>query len=186
MSFDLDREELSVSQLTSSFPVPPPSNPAAVELPVELPAEPVGYFQHGGGSPPLPAGVIVTAPPGDDSLPSHPTPQDGLPVSPTRHSSGDVGGFRPSHEYPRPSSQQHGSPRQSGDQVLTYNGMPPPVPPKTPIPYPAQEVSPGVSMPAPLFTQPQIPSGGKVRPPYPVDEPPPTVNRQRKPSYHVR
>lgn len=186
LSFDLEQEELSVSQLTSAFPVPPPSNPIAVELPAELPAETVEYFQHAQASPPLPAGVTVTAPPGDDSLPSHPTPQDSLPVSPTRHSSGEVSSFRPSREYTRPSSQQHSSPRHSGDQVSTYNGMPPPVPPKTPIPYPAQEHSSGISMPAPLFTQPPVPSSGKARPPYPVDEPPPTVNRQRKPSYHVR
>jgi len=184
MSFDLAHEELSVPQVTSALPVPPPSLPAAVELPAELPGEPVEYFQHAQVSSPLPASVTVTAPPGDDSLPSHPTPQDGLPVYSARRSSGEVGSFHPSREYTRPSSQQHSSPRHSADQVLTYNGMPPPIPPKTPIPYPAQEDT-GVSMPAPLFTQP-VPSSGKVRPPYPVDEPPPTVNRQRKPSYHVR
>lgn len=185
MSFDLEREEISVSPRAPSFSVPPPSNPIAVELP----AEPVEYFPHAPAqrSPPLPAGVTVTAPPGDDSLPAHPTPQDNLPISPSRHSSGEVPSFRASHEYSRPSSQQLSSPRRSGDQVSPHNGMPPPVPPKTPIPYPAQEDAQGVSMPAPLFSQPPAPaSSGKVRPPYPVDEPPPMVNRQRKPSYHVR
>lgn len=175
MSFDLEREEISVS---SHQPfVPPPSNPIAVELP----AEPVEYMPQ--GSPPLPAGVMVTAPPGEDSLPAHPTPQDSMSAA-----SGEIAGFRPSHEHSRPSSQQQGSPRRSGDQVASpLNGMPPPVPPKTPIPYPAQEESGGVSMPAPLFTQPPMTTpSGKVRPPYPVDEPPPVVNRQRKPSYHVR
>ncbi|KAJ6134350.1 hypothetical protein N7523_000672 [Penicillium sp. IBT 18751x] len=153
MSFDLEREELNVAPLTSEYHVPPPSHPEAVELPAELPAEPREYFQPA----PMSPGVTVTAPPGEDSLPTHPTPQDSLPMSPTRHSSGEISGFRPSHEYSRPSSQQHGSPRQSGDQVMTYNGMPPPIPPKTPIPYPAQEDLPGVPMPAPLFTQPPGP-----------------------------
>lgn len=187
LSFDLEREEISVTHPTQSTFVPPPSNPIAVELP----AEPVEYLNFPRppalGSSPLPAGVTVTAPPDEDSLPAHPTPQDSLPVSPTRHSSGEVSSFRPSHEYSRPPSQQQASPRRSGEQVLPHNGMPPPVPPKTPIPYPAQEDAQGVSMPAPLFSQaPVSPSGGKVRPPYPVDEPPPVVNRQRKPSYHVR
>lgn len=187
LSFDLEREEINVMHPTQSAFVPPPSNPVAVELP----AEPVEYFNPPRlsvqGSQPLPVGVTVTAPPGDDSLPAHPTPQDSLPVSPTRHSSGDVSSFRPSHEYSRPSSQQQTSPRVSGEQVSPLSSMPPPVPPKTPIPYPAQEEAQNVSMPAPLFSQaPMPPSGGKVRPPYPVDEPPPAVNRQRKPSYHVR
>ncbi|KAJ6180256.1 hypothetical protein N7519_010717 [Penicillium mononematosum] len=79
------------------------------------------------------------------------------------------------------------SPTRSDEYFATFNGMAPPVPPKTPIPYPAQEDDGGVAMPAPLFSQaPLSTSNTKVRPPYPVDEPPPTVNRQRKPSYHVR
>ncbi|KAL4889802.1 acyl transferase/acyl hydrolase/lysophospholipase [Aspergillus ambiguus] len=81
----------------------------------------------------------------------------------------------------RPGSQP--SPRISVEHV--HSGLsPPPVPPKTPIPYPDEpgELG-GVPMPAPLV----IPHGGpKVRPPYPVDEGPPVVNKQRKPSYHVR
>lgn len=187
LSFDLEREEITVMHPTQSTWVPPPSDPVAVELP----AEPVEYSNppllSGQGSPHLPVGVTVTAPPGDDSLPAHPTPQDTLPVSPTRHSSGEVSSFRPSHEYNRPPSQQQASPRRSGEQVSPLSGMPPPVPPKTPIPYPAQEEAQSVPMPAPLFAQaPAPPSGGKVRPPYPVDEPPPVVNRQRKPSYHAR
>ncbi|KAJ5368830.1 uncharacterized protein N7496_008590 [Penicillium cataractarum] len=191
LSFDLEREEILVpSRNPSTYSVPPPANQFAVELP----ASPVEYFPQppSQASPPVPSSVTVTAPPGDDSLPAHPTPHNnGLPVSPTRHSSSDVASFRPSHEYSRPSSQQQGSPGRSAEHVASHNmspinGMPPPIPPKTPIPYPSVEDG-GVSMPAPLFSQPHVsvPSG-KVRPPYPVDEPPPVVNRQRKPSYHVR
>ncbi|KAJ6015008.1 hypothetical protein N7540_009599 [Penicillium herquei] len=183
MSFDLEREEISITQPAPLFTVPPPSNAFAVELP----AEPVEYFSHPPqGSPPLPSGLTVTAPP-DDSLPMHPSPQDGYPISPTHHSSGEIQNFRPSNEYSRPQSQ-HYSPQHSAEQISHNNGMPPPIPPKTPIPYPSPEDSGGIPMPAPLFSAPHLPLGdhGKVRPPYPDDEPPPTVNRQRKPSYHVR
>lgn len=186
LSFDMEREEITVMHPAQSTFVPPPSNPIAVELPAE-PVEASGPRRHSVQySPPIPAGVTVTAPPGDDSLPAHPTPQASFPGSPTRHSSGEASNFRASHEYSRPSQQQT-SPRRSGEHFPPLNGMPPPVPPKTPIPYPSQQDSPGVSMPAPLFSQaPAPPSGGQVRPPYPVDEPPPAVNRQRKPSYHMR
>ncbi|KAJ5946767.1 hypothetical protein N7454_003606 [Penicillium verhagenii] len=181
MSFDLEREEISISQQAPVFSVPPPSNAFAVELP----AEPVEMYRPQ-GSPPLPTSVTVTAPPEDDSLPTHPTPQDGY-TSPIRHSSAEIPNFyqnQPLDMYGRPVSQP--SLHHSGDQVF-HNGMPPPVPPKTPIPYPSQDDSGGVSMPAPLFTHTEIPMpSGTTRPPYPVDEPPPVVNRQRKPSYHVR
>jgi hypothetical protein len=188
LSFDLDREEISVhSRNPSTYSVPPPSNSFAIELP----ASPVQQFSHPAAHA---SSVTVTAPPGEDSLPAHPTPHDStltLPVSPTRHSSSDVASFRPSHEYSRPSSQQQGSPGRSAEYISSHpisplNGMPPPIPPKTPIPYPSTEDN-GVSMPAPLFSQTHLPvASGKARPPYPVDEPPPVVNRQRKPSYHVR
>ncbi|KAJ5733403.1 hypothetical protein N7493_002189 [Penicillium malachiteum] len=183
MSFDLEREEISISQPAAPFTVPPPSNAFAVELP----AEPVEFFSHPPqGSPPLPSALTVTAPP-DDSLPMHPSPQDGYPTSPTYHSSGEIQNFRPSNEYSRPQSQHYGSPQQSVEQV-SHNGMPPPIPPKTPIPYPSVEDSGGIAMPAPLFSAPHLPMSdhANVRPPYPDDEPPPSVNRQRKPSYHVR
>ncbi|KAJ5590179.1 hypothetical protein N7450_004151 [Penicillium hetheringtonii] len=184
MSFDLEREEITVSSHGPTYSVPPPSNQFAVELP----AEPLESFPRPPtrGSPPIPTNVLVTAPSNDDSLPSHPAPSESIPISPTRHSSGEIPSYRPSHEHSRPSSQQQISPRHSAEQFSPLNGMPPPVPPKTPIPYPPTDDNGSVSMPAPLFTQPSPPSGGKVRPPYPDDEAPPVVNRQRKPSYHVR
>ncbi|KAJ5527947.1 hypothetical protein N7513_012106 [Penicillium frequentans] len=179
LSFDLEREEICVSQHAPTFSVPPPSNAFAVELP----AEPVEMYQPQ-GSPPLPATVTVTAPPEDDSLPAHPAPHDNYPISPIRHSSADLPYPSHNNEYSRPSSQP--SPHHSGDQIFHAGMSPPPVPPKTPIPYPSQDDSGGVAMPAPLFTHAQAPMSGMVRPPYPVDEAPPVVNRQRKPSYHVR
>ncbi|KAJ5668867.1 hypothetical protein N7462_009937 [Penicillium macrosclerotiorum] len=214
LSFDLEREEITVhspiespsqsqsqsqfqsfSHSLSQFPsppstapysVPPPSNPIAIELP----AEPVEYFSHPPTqvSPPVPTSVTVTAPPADDSLPAHPTPHDSVTGFPARNSSGEVATSRRSHDYGRPSSQQQSGspPRRSADQYSAFNGMPPPIPPKTPIPYPSADDD-RVAMPAPLFSQHPIPAAtGKVRPPYPVDEPPPAVNRQSKPSYHLR
>ncbi|KAJ5990834.1 hypothetical protein N7499_011384 [Penicillium canescens] len=179
LSFDLETEELSLSPPVQSY-VPPPQH-FAVELPAELPAEPIDFaHQPTHAPPPIPTSVTVSPP--DDSLPVHPTPQDNIPISPRQSSDGV--NYRRSHDQGRPSSQQQqGSPHRSDEYFATFNG-PPPVPPKTPIPYPSQDES-GVAMPAPLFSQ--APStGNKVRPPYPVDEPPPVVNRQRKPSYHVR
>ncbi|PYH95388.1 DUF803-domain-containing protein [Aspergillus ellipticus CBS 707.79] len=139
--------------------VPPPSNPMAVELPAELP----GDFVH-----------YVTT---EDDLPVHPTPQDTLLPSPARVS-GDL-----SPAGSRPSSQAYGSPRPSMEHG--HDGHPPPVPPKTPIPYPSEYPSElgGIPMPMPLSIGGHHGANGKMRPPYPVDEPP-VVNKQRKPSYH--
>lgn len=176
LSFDLENEELTLSSPVNSY-IPPPAN-----YPVELPAEPVELpSQH---QPSTPAGIIVSMP--DDSLPVHPSPMDTVPTSPIRQSGSD---HRRSYEHGRPtSSQQGGSPRRSADHFSTFTGIAPPIPPKTPIqsiPYPVRDDD--VVMPAPLFS-PQPPptaDGRDVRPPYPVDERPPKVNRARKPSYHI-
>ncbi|KAJ5447799.1 Patatin-like serine hydrolase [Penicillium cf. griseofulvum] len=180
LSFDLENEELSLSPPIQSH-VPPPAH-FAVELPAELPAEFVDFAHHHPSQAPPPIPTVVTTSPPDDTLSVHPTPQDSISTSPRRQSGSD---YRRSHELAsRPSSQQQSSPSHS-DEYFTFNGIAPPVPPKTPIPYPAQDDG-GVAMPAPLFSQAPSNSNIKARPPYPVDEPPPTVNRQRKPSYHVR
>lgn len=192
LSFDLEREEITLGQSVEEgghlappsapssahpdhappiFTVPPPSNAFAVELP----AEPVEYAPAQ-ASPPRPSSVMPSA----DALPAHPTPQNGLGVG---YPGGNASSY-PGHE----NSYMLSSPAHSSEPFL-HNGMPPPIPPKTPIPYPAQEDGgAGVSMPAPLFSHSPPMGGGatKVRPPYPVDEAPPVVNRQRKPSYHVR
>jgi glycine hydroxymethyltransferase len=175
LSFDLETEELTISDPIQSY-VPPPQH-FAVELPAELPADPIDFaHQPTQAPPPIPTSVTVSPP--DDSLPAHPTPHESMPTSPRQSSDGV--NYRRSHDQSRPSSQQQGSPHRS-DEHFAYSG-PPPVPPKTPIPYPSQDEG-GVAMPAPLFSQ---SSSNNVRPPYPVDESPPVVNRQRKPSYHVR
>ncbi|EAL93084.1 hypothetical protein KXW98_007300 [Aspergillus fumigatus] len=167
----------------SVFSVPPPSNPMAVELPAELPGDFAPIMTH---QPPS-SGLRVPSPPAEDALPLHPTPQDGVYPSPGRVSSSS---FSYTHsDGSRPGSQQQmASPRLSVEQVQVQapeSNIPPPVPPKTPIPYPdnANEAL----MPMPLMVHHgRNGSTGKVRPPYPVDEPPPAVNKQRKPSYHVR
>ncbi|KAH1461129.1 hypothetical protein KXX13_007338 [Aspergillus fumigatus] len=167
----------------SVFYVPPPSNPMAVELPAELPGDFAPIMTH---QPPS-SGLRVPSPPAEDALPLHPTPQDGVYPSPGRVSSSS---FSYTHsDGSRPGSQQQmASPRLSVEQVQVQapeSNIPPPVPPKTPIPYPdnANEAL----MPMPLMVHHgRNGSTGKVRPPYPVDEPPPAVNKQRKPSYHTR
>ena len=179
------QEDINLNLLSPHSPtyaVPPPSNPMAVELPAELPGDftPLTTANHHAPSQ------------SEDTLPAHPTPQDAIHPHPARGSGSDISSF---HNRSRPTSQQQreqhphlfgSSPRHSGDYLHEGMGMPPPVPPKTPIPYPDDptEVG-GIMMPVPDT----IVSGngnGKVRPPYPVDEPPPVVNKQRKPSYHVR
>ncbi|KAJ5295232.1 hypothetical protein PENANT_c001G02174 [Penicillium antarcticum] len=178
LSFDLETEELTISSPVQQSYVPPPQH-FAVELPAELPADPIDFAHHPTSAPP-PIPTSVTVSPPDDSLPAHPTPLDNMPTSPRQSSEGL--NYRRSYDQGRPSSQQQGSPHRSDEHFATFNG-PPPVPPKTPIPYPSQDEG-GVAMPAPLFSHGS--SGSKVRPPYPVDESPPVVNRQRKPSFHVR
>lgn len=176
-----------------TYAVPPPSNPVAVELPAELP----GDFT------PLPTSTNHPAH-SEDSLPAHPTPQDAIQNNnnphphPARGSGSDISSFCHSHDRSRPTSQQQhhhpqpsfgSSPRHSND--FFNEGIPPPVPPKTPIPYPDDPAETGgIMMPVPDTVGAGAGQGtsanGKIRPPYPVDEPPPVVNRHRKPSYHVR
>ncbi|KAK6813540.1 Patatin-like phospholipase [Aspergillus parasiticus SU-1] len=162
------QDDSSITQSPRLSVVPPPI-PDAVELPAELPGDFTLLSPAGPPPPPM----------NDDVLPVHPIPQDTVLPTPARGSVSDLS------DISRPSSQQHGSPRRSTDHV--HDGMPPPVPPKTPIPYPSELG--GIPMPTPLVTT-TGPLGhgsnGKIRPPYPVDEPPPVVNKQRKPSYHVR
>lgn len=151
---------------------PPPSN--AIELPAELP------------------GDFIQLQSNDDKLPMHPTPQDAIRPSAGRTSGSDIGS---AHEPSRPPSQaySHSSPPRLS---VEHAYGPPPVPPKTPIPYPDPAElggsTPGTSIPMPM-PQPSSPGAGAglhpahaaTRPPYPVDEPP-VVNKLRKPSYQVR
>ncbi|PLN77120.1 FabD/lysophospholipase-like protein [Aspergillus taichungensis] len=172
------QEEMGLfSRPAVSISPPQTSYPDAVELPAELP------------------GDFVPLAPAEDYLPSHPTPQDTVGISHSRRSGSDGGASLAPSDASRPGSRQHQqpypSPRVSSDYGSSLTGMPPPVPPKTPIPYPdASQPSElgGIPMPMPLEVRksPGRGSNGKIRPPYPVDEPPPVVNRQRKPSYHVR
>lgn len=180
---DLSDDEIVPSPSVLSISVPPPSNPDVVELPAELPADFGPPPQQQAPQPP----VLSSMPPPDDALPPHPILQDSIRPSHGRPSISDSSSYRRSHEQDprRPSSSQQSAPRRSTEHA--YDGMPPPVPPKTPIPYPenASEAG-GVTMPVPPISVTHSSPNGKIRPPYPVDEPPPVVNRQRKPSYHVR
>ncbi|KAL4925903.1 serine hydroxymethyltransferase-domain-containing protein [Aspergillus undulatus] len=144
---------------TAAAPPPPPD---AIELPAELPGD-----------------FIQLQPPNDDKLPMHPTPQDAVRPPSGRASGSDVS---------RPGSQAYSPPRMSFEHV---HG-PPPVPPKTPIPYPYPAELGGIpmAMPSPGLHPAHVTANARgnasARPPYPVDEPPPIVNKLRKPSYQVR
>ncbi|KAL2824652.1 acyl transferase/acyl hydrolase/lysophospholipase [Aspergillus cavernicola] len=143
----------------------PPPPPNFFELPAELP------------------GDFIQLQPNDDKLPVHPTPQDATRPPSGRASGSDI---ISSNGNSRPPSQAYSPPPRLSFDHLYY---PPPVPPKTPIPYPQAELG-GISMPMPSPglhpTHPTATATATGRPPYPVDEPPPVVNKLRKPSYQVR
>ncbi|KAL4819016.1 serine hydroxymethyltransferase-domain-containing protein [Aspergillus spinulosporus] len=160
---------LSVTSPTSQTGPPPPlAN--TFELPAELPGDFTPYQ------------------PNDDKLPMHPTPQDAIRPPPGRTSGSDL--HISSNEHSRPPSQAYSPPRLSFEHA-----GPPPVPPKTPIPYPDTAELGGIPMPIPNqslglhpahATNAPVSAAGRPAPPYPVDEPPPVVNKLRKPSYQVR
>lgn len=170
--------------------VPPPSNPMAVELPADEIPRP--HSSHAPSYQSVSAAsdekfTVIT--PDEirtsaDSLPHHPTPQDGNITAPPRRS-GDLAPYPHGEAPSRPSPPQPGSPRHSGDRLSA--NTPPPVPPKTPIPYP-DDGGGGVAMPIPPPRPIQTGgyANGHPRPPYPVDGPPPAVNKLRKPTYNVR
>lgn len=149
---------------------PPPSNPMAIELPAD--DIPIGHRPHVAAQPLPRVSDEKIAVMGPDEL----GPQAHLNPSPEANTP------RRSGEHLSASS---GSPRRSGD---FEPNMPPPLPPKTPIPYPDDGASPGITMPLPgaAPVRPvQAPHGGYQRPPYPVDGPP-AVDKLRKPTYNVR
>lgn len=163
--------------------VPPPSNPMAVELPAED-VIPTNYrpqsmqyrptYHHT----PSVADMKYTVIASDE----YPQPVDSATAfSPQQHSPP----FRPSMESAqRSNSSLRHSPRQSADfqyQNGAGNGQrqsPPPLPPKTPLPYPDQPQSPRTFM--------NMGSLGRNLPYPETDAPPPAVNMARKPEYGVR
>ncbi|KAL1967820.1 hypothetical protein VTN77DRAFT_2509 [Rasamsonia byssochlamydoides] len=169
--------------------VPPPSNPMAVELPAD--PIPITHSPRSSRqSMPFASSEKFTVfspddiPTSPDALPHHPTPQDAS-VTPHPRRSGDLPPYPLGREHSRPSTTHSGSPRRSGESLSS--NTPPPVPPKTPIPYPEEGGSGGITMPLPPGPlQAGGHANGHSRPPYPVDGPPPVVNKLRKPTYNVR
>ncbi|KAJ0418156.1 serine hydroxymethyltransferase-domain-containing protein [Aspergillus carlsbadensis] len=138
-----------------SAPPPPPAN--TFELPAELPGD---FIQ------------LTLA---DDKLP--------VPPHSGRTSGSDL---ISSNEPSRPTSQHaYSPPPRLSVEHINHTHLPPPVPPKTPIPYPPGLHPAHASAGAGGHPGTTAPGGGG-RPPYPVDEPPPVVNKLRKPSYRVR
>lgn len=189
-------------------PLPPPPEPVSfppipnvVELPAEVPEE----YLHRPHHPPSPRPenqfsssqdkFTVVAPDGyppqsEDTHPHHPPRRSANNTPPGRRSGSDVASYRQSHEFSRssssrPSSQQQSSPRLSTETFGST--VPPPVPPKTPIPYPDDNTNGGgITMPLPpRHVHSGSISNGSLMPPYPMDGPPPAVNKLRKPTYNV-
>lgn len=153
--------------------LPPPVPPMAIELPAdEVPIEfredhhHPSYQQSPNMSWVSEDKFTVIAP---DSLPAHPTLNDHLDRHPGS-TSVDLPSSRTSYEPPYSPPQQHSPPRRS-EVGFGSRPEPPPLPPKTPIPYPDDNVGTSGNISMPLPAQPG---------------PPPVVNKTRKPIYNVR
>ena len=158
--------QADVSSKPAPAPGPPPPDPNAVELPGEDPSTlyPRPLSKPGPQYPPFSAyqnahGQLAS-------------PQDKFTIiaSDLAPPSVDVSPRRSDESSYRPSSELYGDDLR----VTTDLNQPPPLPPKTPIPYPQDHYRPNLpyrqGQPAPL--------------PYPDTEgPPPVVNFARKPQY---
>ena len=174
---------MAASPQTPAISVAPSSViPDAIELPAEVPEEYI-HGQNRLSSQSLRQPMVVS----DDALPAHPTPQEATANAPARHSMEEFPSYRMSEDsgWPVSGQQQYTTSPQDNVGAFFASSGPPPVPPKTPIPYP-ENPDDVARVAIPTMTVPPLNVPNKVIPPYPVDEAPPTVNRQTKPSYHVR
>ena len=105
-----------VSPVAPAIVVPPPSNPIAIELPAD--DIPIDHRPHSFSF--------------SSSIPPRVSDEKIAIMGPDELAPQDANAIRTSGEY-RPSPVSSGSPRRSGE--LETNA-PPPLPPKTPIPYP--------------------------------------------------
>lgn len=161
--------------------VPPPSNPLAVELPGdELPPRPPQYSRGPPypANPPHPYQQFSSSQDKFMVISSDEFPQPANQAPPSRRS-GELP-YRWSNEFGRGDNSQHSSlapsPRRSVDGFGRLS--PPPLPPKTPLPY-AEGGDQGRTQ--------GPPRNGNIKLPYPdTDGPPPIVNKLRKPAYNAR
>lgn len=176
-----------------AYNVPPPSNPLAVELPAEdVPAG--SYYGHGSTSRPFrPTPSVANMKYSVVSSDEYPQPVES-PLALQQSSQSQRLPFRPSIDSSRRSdgsinrapSLTSPASMQQHQTSPTTRVTPPPVPPKTPLPY----SDPAVPQSPRTFTN--MGSLGKSPPhagslPYPdTDGPPPVVNLARKPEYGVR
>ncbi|KAL2001800.1 hypothetical protein VTN02DRAFT_1203 [Thermoascus thermophilus] len=187
-------------------PLPPASSPPPRAFAVELPGDiPTGHLQPPPPCPSLPVcstddKFTVIAPDEypthtHDALPHHATPRSSNHhIPPGRRSGSDIAHPpRQSVDHGHPGSRQNRSPSLGSEPFSAPVTVPPPLPPKTPIsvPYPDDSSNGGgITMPLPpppKHVHPgRVSNGGGFMPPYPVDGPPPVVNKLRKPTYNVR
>ncbi|KZF21440.1 FabD/lysophospholipase-like protein [Xylona heveae TC161] len=173
----LHAEELDGTELDRPLPdLPPPEQPLAVELPAnEIPISPT---QHPSPKYSAPQHYPSLATEDDKfaviSSDEYPQPVDPAlaprPLSSARVNDYKRGDYRSSNGSIVP------SPRGSGELEGTTNA--PPLPPKTPLPYPDSPPAVGRRISGPPR------AGPGVKLPYPVEDgPPPVVNMARKPEY---
>lgn len=171
--------------------IPLPSNPLAVELPADDVFPPQQYQQRPPMSHPPQRRASSIADMKYTVVSSDEWPQSiTSPITTTRPSPPPGHGYRPSIDSPHHSSgslSQH----RPGSQDSNMAAYPPPLPPKTPLPYPEAAAPPQ----SPVVGSPRhtsYPGGGPFNvaplrhalPPYPdTDGPPPIVNIARKPEY---
>lgn len=159
----------------------PPADPMAVELPAANAGDYPGW--NGQYSGPSPHQRMPSTQEKFSVISSDEFPQPADTVSLPRRSA-DLSAHRPSNDYgPRSSlGSLVSAPRRSGDGNEFNTIHPPPLPPKTPLPYPDDSPEPPRRNPA------RIPNGNQeIILPYPeTDGPPPVINLARKPEYGGR
>lgn len=174
-------------------PIPPPSNPLAVELPADDVFPPQSYQQR----PPMPQPPMRQSSISDMKytvVSDDQWPQPlATPTSATRPSP-PPGAYRPSMDSLHRSSGSLSQYRPESQDSGTANYAPP-LPPKTPLPYPdaSAPMSPTLTSPTVGSPMRHASYGGgsfniaplrQALPPYPdTDGPPPIINIARKPEY---
>ncbi|KAI9676479.1 MAG: hypothetical protein M1817_000637 [Caeruleum heppii] len=163
--------------------IPPPMDPLAVELPAADGREYAGW-QRPEPQVPMPhSHPYITSQDKFSVISSDEYPQPANTANPPRLS-GEMSSHRPSTEYPTRSSIGSfiPTPRRSGEGNDGGRPSPPPLPPKTPLPYPDDPTEPPRRNPARLLNG-QL----ETKLPYPdTDGPPPVINLARKPEYGGR
>lgn len=176
-----------------TYDIPPPSNPLAVELPAEdVPSG--SYYGHSPASRPFrPTPSVANMKYSVISSDEYPQPVES-PLALQQSSQSQRLPFRPSIDSSRRSdgsvnrapSLTSSTSMQQQQTSPTTKATPPPLPPKTPLPYPDQAAPPSPRTFTNMGTLGKSPPHGNSLPYPDTDGPPPVVNVARKPQYGGR